>query len=157
MELLKATPEHKEAIKNLMQFYMYDFSRFIPLDVEDDGLFAPYLHFDSYWQEEGSRFAYIIIKDEKYAGFVLVRHIEAKAHNYFSVAEFFVMKKYRREGIGTAVAKQLFNLHKGLWEVYQKESNKPAQIFWYKVIDEYTNAKFTERFEDGKSIQSFVS
>ncbi|MEJ7588194.1 MAG: hypothetical protein WKI04_11600 [Ferruginibacter sp.] len=47
MKILEAAPEHKEVIKNLMQFYMYDFSRFIPLDVEDDGLFAPYLNLDS--------------------------------------------------------------------------------------------------------------
>ncbi|WP_327205186.1 hypothetical protein [Paenibacillus sp. Soil522] len=51
------------------------------------------------------------------------------------------MKKYRKEGIGKAVAKQIFNLHKGQWEVYQLESNKPAQIFWNKTIDEYTQGR----------------
>ncbi|MEJ7588193.1 MAG: GNAT family N-acetyltransferase [Ferruginibacter sp.] len=98
-----------------------------------------------------------MIVNEKYVGFVLVRFIEAKERSYFSVAEFFVMKKYRRAGIGTSIATYVFDLHKGGWEVFQKESNKPAQIFWYKVIDEFTNAKFTERFEDGRRIQSFVS
>lgn len=46
--MFKAAHEHKGAIKNLMQFYMYDFSRFIPLDVKEDGLFEPYLNLDSY-------------------------------------------------------------------------------------------------------------
>jgi predicted acetyltransferase len=156
-KLLKAAHEHKEVIKNLMQFYMYDFSMFISLDVEDDGLFAPYTDLDSYWQDVNSRFPYIILKDAKYVGFVLVRLIETKEHDHFSIAEFFIMTKYRRGGIGTTVAKQVFDLHKGQWEVYQKEANKPAQIFWRKVIDEYTNAKFTDRIEDGRIIQNFVS
>jgi predicted acetyltransferase len=157
LKLLKAGHQHKEAIKNLMQFYMYDFSNFLPLDVEKDGLFAPYLNLDSYWQEDASRFPYIIVKDDKYVGFVLVRLIDTKENDTFSIAEFFIMTKYRRSGIGTAVATQIFDLHKGQWEVFQKETNKPAQIFWHKVIDAYTNAKFTERSEDGRRIQTFVS
>ena len=32
---------------------------------------------------------------------------------------------------------------------------KPAQLFWKRVIDEYTQGQFTERFEDGKRIQNF--
>ncbi len=67
------------------------------------------------------------------------------------------MKKYRREGIGKAIAIQIFDLHKGQWEVFQKESNKPAQLFWNKVISEYTKGNFTERFEDGRFIQDFIS
>jgi predicted acetyltransferase len=85
----------------------------------------------------------------------LARFIESEGRSYFSMAEFFIMKKYRREGIGRSVAEQIFNLHKGQWEVYQKESNVPAQIFWNKVIDEYTKGQFKERLEDGKRIQDF--
>ncbi len=87
----------------------------------------------------------------------MVRFIETDKRNYFSIAEFFVMKKYRRKGIGKSVAHQIFNLHKGTWEVFQKESNKPAQLFWNKIITNYTKGNFTERFEDGKLIQDFTS
>jgi len=65
------------------------------------------------------------------------------------------MRKYRKEGIGKAVAEQIFDLHRGQWEVYQKESNKPAQLFWNRIIDEYTKGQFKERFENGKRIQDF--
>jgi len=47
------------------------------------------------------------------------------------------------------------NLHKGHWEVHQKHTNKPAQMFWSKVVSEYTKGQFTDRFEDGKRIQNF--
>lgn len=153
-KLIKALHQQKAIIKNLMQFYMYDFSEFIDLDVQEDGLYETYKNLGDYWKDE-NRFPYIIQKDEKYIGFVLVRFIEDAQHTYFSIAEFFIMKKYRRNGTGKTIAHQIFNLHEGEWEVFQKESNKPAQLFWKKVIDEYTNGRFTERFEDGKVIQNF--
>jgi predicted acetyltransferase len=156
-QLLRASPECKNAINNLMQFYMYDFSEFIHLDVEADGSFAAYANLEDYWEDEFHKFPYIIKQDEKLIGFVLVRCIESAVRNYFSIAEFFIMKKYRREGIGKAVAIQLFNLHTGQWEVYQKETNKPAQVFWKNVINEYTNGQFKERAEDGRIIQDFES
>ena len=127
-KLIQASRKYEHVIKNLMQFYIYDFSEFVKYDVEEDGLFAPYSHLKDYWEDEKHKFPYIIQKDEKYVGFVLVRFIESKERNYFAIAEFFIMKKYRREGIGKAVAEEIFNLHKGQWEVYQKESNKPAQL-----------------------------
>jgi predicted acetyltransferase len=154
LKLIRASGEHEAVIKNLMQFYIYDFSEFVACEVEEDGLFEAYPHLKEYWKEN-NRFPYVIKKDEKYAGFVLVRFIESEKRDYFSVAEFFILKKYRRAGIGKSVAAQIFNLHKGQWEVYQKESNKPAQLFWNKVIDEYTRGQFKERSENGKRIQDF--
>lgn len=154
-ELILASIEYKVVIQNLMQFYIYDFSEYIKYDVEDNGLFSPYPHLEDYWKEVNNRFPYIIKKDDKYIGFVLVRFIESEDKKYFSIAEFFILKKYRRLGIGKKIAISVFNLHKGQWEVFQKISNKTAQIFWKKVIEEYTNGKFKERLEDGKIIQGF--
>lgn len=157
IKLLPAAQEHKEAIKNLIQFYIYDFSEYGNYKVEENGLYAPYPHLEDYWQAENHRFPYIIKKDEKYAGFVLVRLIESAERTYFSIAEFFVMRKYRRTGIGKAVAEQIFNLHRGQWQVYQMESNQPAQAFWHKVIAEYTSGQFIERVEHERLIQEFSS
>jgi predicted acetyltransferase len=120
IKLTRASVKYKDVIKNLMQFYMYDFSEYLKTDVEDDGLFAAYNNLEDYWIEKNNRFPYIIQKDERYVGFALVRFIESGERKYFSIAEFFIMKKYRREGIGKSVAAQIFNLHKGQWEVYQK-------------------------------------
>ncbi len=156
IKLIEASRIHKDVIKNLMQFYMYDFSEFVEVDVEADGLFAAYKNLDDYWNDE-NRFSYIIQKDEIYIGFVLIRYIEEQQRNHFSIAEFFVMKKYRRRGIGKSIATQIFNSHTGKWEVFQKESNKPAQLFWNKIINDYTKGNFKERLEDGKLIQGFTN
>lgn len=155
-QLIQVSKEYKDILANLMQFYIYDFSEFVKCDVEEDGLFGPY-PLEDYWKEENHRFAYVIKQDEKYAGFVLVRYIESAERAYFSIAEFFIMKKYRREGLGREAAKRIFNLHKGQWEVFQIQTNNPAQAFWHKVINEYTDGQFKERTENGKVIQNFVS
>jgi predicted acetyltransferase len=46
-------------------------------------------------------------------------------------------------------------LHKGQWEVYQKENNKPAQVFWNKTISGYKKGQFKDRSENGRRIQTF--
>jgi predicted acetyltransferase len=154
-KLIKASWQYKNVIKNLMQFYIYDFSEYSKSDVEENGLYGDYPYLEDYWREGNNRYPYVIKKNEKYIGFVLVKFNESEERNYYSIAEFFILKKYRREGIGKAVANQVFNLHNGQWEVHQIESNKPAQVFWNKIIDEYTRGQFKERLENGRRIQDF--
>lgn len=133
-KLVQASKEYKNVIGNLMQLYMYDFSEYTKSDVEDDGLFAAYPDLEAYWKEENHKFSYVIRKDEKYVGFVLVRFIESEERNYFSIVEFFIMKKYRRKGIGKVAVEQIFNLHKGRWEVYQMESNNRLKCFGTRLL-----------------------
>jgi predicted acetyltransferase len=154
-KLVKASQDEISIMSHLIQFYIYDFSEFVERDVKEDGLFEPYPGLRDYWQEENHKFPYFIKQEKTYLGFVLVRRIETTEKNYFSMAEFFVMKRYRKKGLGRSIAQQVFDLHKGHWVVYQRETNKPAQIFWNKVIAEYTKGQFKERLEDGKRIQEF--
>ncbi|MBS4218433.1 GNAT family N-acetyltransferase [Bacillus sp. FJAT-49711] len=156
-EVIKASLDQKEIIMNLMQFYIYDFSEFIEAHVEENGRFSEYSYLNDYWTDD-NRFPYLVKVDGHYAGFVLVRSIKEGAKEYFSIAEFFIMRKYRRAGLGKLVAKDIFHVYKGNWEVFQIEKNKPAQLFWRNVINEYTNGQFSERIEEGKKIiQEFVS
>jgi predicted acetyltransferase len=152
--LLQATSDHKTVIRHLLQFYIYDFSEYTGHDVDDNGLFAAYPGLETYWEEE-NKFPYLIEKNDKYIGFVLVKSVRIEDRCYFSVAEFFILKKYRHQGAGKAIATAIFNLHRGPWEVYQMDSNTPAQLFWNRVIAEYTKGQFTERSENGRRIQNF--
>jgi len=155
-EVIQAQKQHQEILSNLMQFYIYDFSEFLKFDVEKDGLYSEY-PLEEYWKEEDHRFAYMVKQEDKYVGFVLVKYMDTREQNYYSIAEFFIFKKYRKEGIGKAVATHIFDLHQGKWEVCQIEDNTSAQIFWHKTIDEYTKGRFAERIEKGKVIQTFMS
>ncbi len=152
--LLPAEKNHFHVIENLMQFYIYDFSEYLNLDVDENGLFPSYQDLENYYKDE-NKFSYIIKSDEKYIGFVLVKYIHTTERNYFSIAEFFILKKYRRGGIGKSIAKNIFDLHKGKWEIFQWEQNKPARLFWKNVINEYAGGKYTEKLKDGKYFQLF--
>jgi predicted acetyltransferase len=57
-EIKRATLEEKDILNNLMQFYIYDFSEFMDLHVEDNGKFSDY-PLNDYWIED-SRFPYLI-------------------------------------------------------------------------------------------------
>ncbi len=155
-EIIKASLDNGEILTNLMQFYIYDFSEFIEAHVEENGRFGDY-PLNDYWKED-NHLPYLVRFNGNYAGFVLVKWIKTETKSYFSIAEFFIMKKYRRTGLGKTVAKDIFRLHKGKWEVFQMEKNEPAQLFWRNVINEYTGGRFTERVEEGKRItQEFTS
>ncbi|MEC0109102.1 hypothetical protein P4H27_19250 [Paenibacillus taichungensis] len=93
-EIIQANKECKEVLANLMQFYIYDFSEFIKCDVEEDGLYGAY-PLEDYWIEKNHRFPYLIKQNNKYVGFVLVRLFETAERDYYSIAEFFILKKYR--------------------------------------------------------------
>ncbi|WP_366296442.1 GNAT family N-acetyltransferase [Paenibacillus sp. AN1007] len=154
--IVQVNQKYREVLDNLMQLYIYDFSEFLDFDVEENGKYRPY-PLDDYFKEGNQQFAYLIKREEKYVGFVLVRFIEELELPHYSISEFFILKKYRREGLGKSAAIDVFNRHQGPWEVHQIESNQGAQIFWKRVINEYTKGQFEERIEKGRKIQTFVS
>jgi predicted acetyltransferase len=128
----------RQIVANLMQLYLHDFSEFAPLgsthgEVSNDGRFAyPYL--DSYWHEKG-RIPLLIRAGEAIAGFVLVNQWSALERPLdHAVAEFFVLRKYRRAGVGSHAAKGLFESFPGEWEVAIAAYNAPALDFWRTVI-----------------------
>ena len=127
-----------QIITNLMQLYKYDFSEFAEVgsrygEVGPDGRFT-YEGLDSYWREEG-RVPLKLEADGRLAGFVLVNRWSALNRVLdHSVAEFFVLRKYRRIGVGSRAAGVLFVRWPGRWEVAVAEYNKPALSFWRKAI-----------------------
>lgn len=153
-ELIVANKEDETIIANLLQFYIYDFSEFIGGDVNETGLFEPYAELPDYWNEGSGKFPYLIKSNGKYAGFVLVKKIESNNEGY-TVAEFFILRKYRGKGVGKAIARQIFDSYPGQWEVFQRETNQPAQVFWVSVIKEYTNGQFTDHLENARRVQRF--
>lgn len=160
IEILQPTIEQRNILRNLMELYQYDFSTFEFEDVNEEGLYG-YKHLDNYWTIPG-HFPFLIKVDGKFAGFALVREIATLVSNspsYFKISEFFIMKKYRKEGIGKKFAFYLFNLFSGAWEVAELENNLTAQRFWRNVISEYTDSNYSEVQKDDwpGPIQLFTS
>lgn len=149
IEIIKVAREDKSVLRNMMELYLYDFSEYDGADLNEHGLYE-YEYIDPYWTEP-ERQAFFLRVDGKLAGFALVREVasaEGPAHR--SLAEFFVMRKYRRQKIGKLFAQRIFDLFPGLWRIAQEESNHPSQIFWRKVISDYTNGSYRELRPDNQ-------
>ncbi|MEM7591897.1 MAG: GNAT family N-acetyltransferase [Cyanobacteria bacterium P01_A01_bin.83] len=142
IEITSASVTDKSVIRQMMELYQYDFSEFTKADLNEHGHFGyPYL--DNYWVEL-KRNPFLVRVNDKLAGFVLVHQNTYFQDNQYHLAEFFILRKYRQQGIGHQVAFSIFDLLRGGWEIYQAHTNLVAKKFWQNVIQEYTAGTYTE-------------
>ena len=142
IELKQVTLDEKEILKNLLEKYDYEFSQWDKRDVNKLGLYG-YQYLDYYWTED-YRWAYFILVDGKLAGFAMVIDLPEvdDRETDFQMAEFFVLYKYRRSGIGKQAFFKVLDLHKGKWQLKRHPSNTASVRFWNNVINEYTNGQY---------------
>jgi predicted acetyltransferase len=142
--LLPAAASEKSALANLVQLYHYDLSEVNGADVDEYGRFdSPRL--DAYWTEADCH-PFLIRVDQQLAGFALV-HRQSRLHSPFdghSIADFFIMRRYRRQGVGRTAAILLFDRFPGPWEVSSSADNVPGHVFLRGVVDHYTGGHYSE-------------
>lgn len=144
-ELIPAAAEHEDLLRQLFELYCYDFSEFTGEDVNEAGRYAPDEHVLSWSQAEAPRF--LLRVDGRWAGFAwlsLNTSVITPGAARVWMSEFFVMRKYRRRGVGERMATQLFDQFPGPWEVGEIAANTPAQAFWRTIIARYTGGNFHE-------------
>jgi predicted acetyltransferase len=117
LELVQASEVDRDVVGQLLEFNSYEFSRLDGRAISHNGRYR-YQYLDAYWSEPG-RVPYLLRAGGELAGLVLARRVDA----VMSVAEFLVLPKFRRTGIGTQAARQLFAAHPGPWEVHQVIGN----------------------------------
>lgn len=159
--LQTATPQHNPTLARLLQLLFYDLSVLDGHDVDLYGRFRvpaldPFL-------AQPQHAAFLVTVEQHLAGFALIG-----AHSMLqpdfggrSVEALFVLRKYRRQGVGRAVATQLFDTFPGAWETALFATNIPALAFWRSVLTQYTGGRYTERWlqtEEWRGlVQSFSS
>ncbi|HEX5323868.1 MAG TPA: GNAT family N-acetyltransferase [Capsulimonadaceae bacterium] len=146
IEIQEAAYDEKTILRNLLELYEYDESELTGHDLDEHGLFG-YKYLDHYWTEEG-RHPFLIHVDDKIAGFALVNQHSLLGSDARVIAEFFILRKYRRHRVGEEAARQVLDRLPGSWEIAQTSYNAGAQAFWKKLIDRYTNGRFTETLLD---------
>jgi predicted acetyltransferase len=151
---VEAPASQRPVFDRLLEFYKYDFSEFAPIgsphgELDAEGRF-PYPGLESYWQD--SRGIPLLIRaDDRLAGFALVNQWSALGLPLdHVVAEFFVMRKYRRARVGTRAALSIFRRYPGRWEVPVAWYNPPALAFWRRVTQEAAPGKVEEIAGDGQ-------
>lgn len=142
VDLKTVTIEEREILSNLLEKYSYEFSQYDNRDVNALGLYG-YQYLDYYWNEE-RRWAYFIIVKGRLAGFIMVNDLPEvdDRETDFQIAEFFVLHKYRRSGVGKKAFFSVLNRHKGKWQLKRHPENIPSVHFWDRVIDEYTKGAY---------------
>lgn len=145
VEIVEVAENQKTVLRQLMELYEYDFSEYNGADVNEHGHYG-YKYLDHYWTED-KRSAYFVKVDDRYAGFVLVNahcYLASQEDDCRAIAEFFIMRKYRRQGVGKQAAFAVFGKHAGSWEVLQHGKNLPSHVFWRNTVHDYTSGNYTE-------------
>lgn len=125
----------------MLELYQHDLSDIWDQDLDQHGEYGYAL--DRYWQEPSCH-PFVALLDGRYAGFALVDGATKVARAGQWMDQFFVLKKYRRSGVGKALALGVFSALPGYWEVGQMANNLPAQNLWRKVIADHTQGRYTE-------------
>ncbi len=132
-----AVREQSPILANLLELYVHDFSEFQPLDIGPEGRFG-YKSLPQYWSD-ANRHPFLIRFDGKLAGLALVKGGSEISDNQevWDMAEFFVLRGYRRHGIGTLAAQEVWRRFPGPWEVRVMQSNPSAISFWNRAISDF--------------------
>ncbi|HET7862839.1 MAG TPA: GNAT family N-acetyltransferase [Burkholderiaceae bacterium] len=137
-----ASPEDRLPIRRMLELYQHDLSDIWDQDLDSHGEYGYAL--DHYWAAEGCH-AFVATMAGRYAGVALVNQAVRVGVEGLWMDQFFVLRKYRRHGVGRLLARSVFESLPGRWEVGQMPQNLAAQAFWRTVIGEYTGGRFKEQ------------
>ncbi len=137
VEVIAAPRELEPVLANLFELYAHDFSEFVELRLGPDGRFG-YSELRLYWEEPGRR-AFVIRAGGELAGFALLMKGSAVSGDpeVWDVAEFFVARGFRRLGVGTRAAREVWRRFPGRWEVRVIDANRKAKEFWRSAIGDF--------------------
>lgn len=157
VELRPARPEEAPILANLLELYCHDLSAYFPVEIGTDGRYG-YRHLPRYFSEPAARFAFLTLLDGKLAGFALatVGSTASERASDLDVAEFFVLKRLRRRGVGERAAALLWNQLRGRWIVRVAVNNTSAIAFWRGAIAGYTDQTPHERRQVLDGIERIV-
>ena len=143
IELATASQADIPVLDRLLQLYEYDASENGGNEIDANGVF-PTVDTGALWGPNDHVF--LIQVDGRLAGFALVtRHQSYFGQDYtYLLSEFFVLRQYRRRGIGEHAAHTLFDRFPGRWELGTMHANTAGQAFWRRVLGHYTRDAYQE-------------
>ena len=145
-ELRPGTFSDRVVVDRLMELYLYDYSEFDGFDVDEHGMYR-YDDLDYYWMEK-SREILVFKVNGKWAGFAMISEEVVLDGAQRSLDNFFVMRKYRRQGVGALAARTIFERTPSAWEISVLPNNAPACAFWRRVVNDYTRGTSQETVLD---------
>lgn len=151
VHLEPAAPASEPLLANMLELYLHDLSQFFPITLGPDGRFG-YQRLPEFFARPERNFPWLIMRGSSVVGFALVTRGSPVSEDpeVLDVAEFFVLRSQRRNGVGGRAARELWRRLEGQWTVRVSEGNHSALRFWPAVIRECAGAAFSETHRSGK-------
>jgi predicted acetyltransferase len=136
-----AQPHDFAALQQMLELYQYELSDIWTQDADTEAKYG----YDLQRHRKAERFhAHVALQGSQYVGFALVAPAAVTRKDGCWMEQFFILKRYRGTGAGSALAKHVLASHPGPWEVGQMPANHTAQAFWRKVIAQVTAGAYVE-------------
>jgi predicted acetyltransferase len=149
--LLRATVDDEEVLGRLLELYAHELSDVFQLELDESGRYG-YDQLESYFSEPKTHHAFLVRHRGHLAGFALATRGSpaSEAPDVYDVAEFFILRRHRRAGLGRRVAFRLFNALPGRWLVRVSADNPGALAFWSRVIEDYAGGSTSRSERPGR-------
>jgi predicted acetyltransferase len=182
LRLESVTAGEAGLLANLLELYSHDLSEVFPIDVGADGRFGypqlalywtePERRFPFFIKRSNLILGFVLImllpchpeRAERVEGppgkcdggpstpLRVARDDTSDDPHVYDIAEFFVLRRYRRSGVGREAAFLAWDRYPGSWTVRVAEGNAGALEFWRRAIDQYAGGTVTEVRRQGDPI-----
>ncbi|WP_318434964.1 GNAT family N-acetyltransferase [Photobacterium leiognathi] len=143
VQLVKIEREERHVLENLFCYYVYDMSEYMKWNLAKDGTFRGYdvSKFNPYWNRD-DHIPYFIKVNNELAGFVLIRRYPSDLTLY-DVDQFFVLRKFKGQGVGKLVLAQVVKAFLGKWQIRILLENSGALSFWKSAVSNIVGEDYT--------------
>lgn len=139
---LQAVERGQEAaLFQLFQLYYYENSDWAEEDIGEDGLFDVCPESIASYVTDPAKRAYWIRKDGALAGFVVTEKVHLPDGGVAEeLADLFILKRYRRQGLASAAVLELASIFDGPWLVAVYRNDTRATAFWQDAFNSLPTA-----------------
>lgn len=148
----RAGADDTKLLENLLQLYIHDLSEIFAVKMGGDGRYA-YEKLPLFLSDTETHRAFLIRCGGEIAGFAMVARGSPATDRAddLDLAEFFILRAYRRTNVGRRAAQLLWTELNGRWVVRVSEANRNALPFWEKVVEQFTCGAFARSEFHGKT------
>lgn len=155
MQITKVVQDGKAILTQLMTLFLHDLSEFnSDLEInQSNGLFE-FDVLEWFFEKEGLT-PFFILNDEKIIGFILLQSGPFSNQEFadYVLNSFFILRKYRRRGLGRKACKEFFKQFPGRYAISQVKTNLPAIQFWKSIYQSFNIDIFEKgEIEEGHEV-----
>ena len=142
LKMFRVDQSQESVLRTLLGYYCHDMAECFQINSNEDGTYS--YPVDELWKAGSD--VHIAYLDRIPIGFALVGSADdyVELQGAKDLREFFVMRRHRRTGVGSLLATMVWDEYPAPWLIRVFKGNAPALIFWWEVIDVYTEGQFQQ-------------